>query len=63
MLWALIRRGDSNEHHNIVYMEKYAKLSLNYPQIPSLSVPLTSVLIMAQYMSGRGGNAGQGNVS
>ena len=47
MLWVLNRiaspelprRGDPNEYPHI-YMEKKAKLSLNYHHIPSLSDPL-----------------------
>ena len=35
-------RGDYNDHPQRVFMEKCRKLSLNYPQIPSLSGLLMS---------------------
>ena len=41
MLWCsleLPQRGDSNEYPQHVFMEKKVKLSLNYHQLPTLSV-------------------------
>ena len=45
------RRGDSNEYPQHVSMENCPKLSFNYHQIPSLSVPLNKIACSIFYVN------------